>query len=208
MMSELRLEQAPQVGTPARFASADSVAQAVRVQIIKSHIGTHKTKTRSEVHGTGKKIYKQKGTGSARHGDRCAPQFRSGGVAHGPVVSHRRVKVNKKAARVVRQTLVANAANNGLLYVLHGVDPEMTPSTKTVVQLLKEDAFRAGAILVTDNEGLRRSARNLPGLHLCNGGVVDSAALVRGRPLIVDAAVYETFRERCLPPVFEQQEVA
>ena len=202
-MSQLRLEAAPKIGTPERVTAPAAVAQVVRVQVIKAHIGTHKTKTRSQVHGTGKKMYKQKGTGSARHSDRCAPQFRSGGVAHGPTGLKRRVKLNKKASLAVRRSLVAHLSSENLLFVLHGVDENMTPSTKTVVSLLKENNL-SHAVIVTDNEALRRSARNIPNVTLCNNGVIDAATMVRSHPVLIDAASYDLFRERCFPVTIEE----
>src|SRR3712207_9325851 len=65
---------------------ADILQRMVRYQQLKRQQGTHKTKGRSEVKATSKKMYRQKGTGSARHGNKAAPQFRGGGRAFGPVV--------------------------------------------------------------------------------------------------------------------------
>ncbi|MGL4196859.1 MAG: 50S ribosomal protein L4, partial [Allorhizobium sp.] len=64
----------------------DLIARMIRYQLAKKRQGTHKTKGRSEVSRTGSKMYKQKGTGRARHHSARAPQFRGGGKAHGPVV--------------------------------------------------------------------------------------------------------------------------
>src|ERR1700691_851953 len=74
----------------------DLIARMVRWQLAKRQAGTHKTLGRAEIHRTGKKMYKQKGTGGARHGSARVPQFRGGGRAMGPVVRRRTHELPKK----------------------------------------------------------------------------------------------------------------
>ena len=75
---------------------ADILQRVVRWQQLKKQAGTHKTKGRSEIKATSKKMYRQKGTGSARHGNKAAPQFRGGGKAFGPVVRSHAIDLPKK----------------------------------------------------------------------------------------------------------------
>ena len=75
---------------------ADILHRMVTYQLAKRRAGTHKTKGRSEISGTTKKMYKQKGTGGARHGNKKVPQFRGGGKAFGPVVRDHATGLNKK----------------------------------------------------------------------------------------------------------------
>lgn len=75
---------------------ADILQRVVRWQLAKRQAGTHKAKTRTEVTRTGKKMYRQKGTGGARHGNKAAPQFRGGGKAFGPVVRSHEHDLPKK----------------------------------------------------------------------------------------------------------------
>lgn len=82
------------------------VSQAIRVYLSNQRQGTKHAKTRGEVHGTGKKIYRQKGTGRARHGDRLAPIFVKGGVAHGPKGNE---NYTKKLPRSFRKQALINA---------------------------------------------------------------------------------------------------
>jgi large subunit ribosomal protein L4 len=77
-----------------------AIAQVIRWQLHKSSGSTSKVKTRSEVQGSGKKIYRQKGTGNARHSDKYAPQFRKGGVAHGPKGCQWKMTVPKKIRKL------------------------------------------------------------------------------------------------------------
>ncbi len=95
---------------------ADILARMVRYQLAKRRAGTHKSKGRSEVDRTRKKIYKQKGTGGARHGAASAPQFRGGGKAFGPIVRDHAHDLPKKVrALALRHALSAKAKDGGII---------------------------------------------------------------------------------------------
>src|SRR6478609_6111537 len=97
---------------------ADLLARMVRYQLAKRRAGTHKSKGRSEVDRTRKKIYKQKGTGGARHGAASAPQFRGGGKAFGPVLRDHAHDLPKKVrALALRHALSAKAKASTLIVV-------------------------------------------------------------------------------------------
>ena len=83
------------------------VQQVVRAFLASQHRGTHKTKTRSEVKGSRRKLFKQKGTGNARAGDAKSPLRRHGGVAFGPVVRSYDLKVNKKVRKIALSSVLA-----------------------------------------------------------------------------------------------------
>ena len=94
----------------------DLIARMVRYQLAKRRAGTHKTKGRAEIWRTGKKMYKQKGTGGARHGSARVPQFRGGGRAFGPVVrSHAHDLPKKVRALALRHALSAKAKDGGII---------------------------------------------------------------------------------------------
>ena len=94
----------------------DILHRMVIYQRAKRQQGTHKTKERNEVTATGKKMYRQKGTGGARHGDRKAPQFRGGGKAHGPRVRSHAINLPKKVrALALRHALSAKRAAGELI---------------------------------------------------------------------------------------------
>src|ERR1700710_2071998 len=96
----------------------DLIARMVRYQLAKRRAGTHKTKGRAEIARTGKKLYKQKGTGSARHGSARVPQFRGGGRAFGPVVRSHAFDLPKKVrALALRHALSAKARDGGLIVI-------------------------------------------------------------------------------------------
>src|SRR5918912_3047110 len=97
---------------------ADILQRCVRWQLAKRQAGTHLTKGRSDIDRTKKKLYKQKGTGNARHGAASAPQFRGGGRAFGPQVrSHAHDLPKKVRALALRHALSAKAKDGGLIVV-------------------------------------------------------------------------------------------
>ncbi len=94
----------------------DILARMVRYQLAKRRAGTHKSKGRAEIARTGKKMYKQKGTGNARHGSARVPQFRGGGRAFGPVVrSHAHDLPKKVRALALKHALSAKAKDGGII---------------------------------------------------------------------------------------------
>ena len=110
----------------------DLIARMVRYQLDKRRAGTHKTKDRAEIARTGKKMYKQKGTGNARHGSARVPQFRGGGRAFGPVVrSHMRDMPKKVRALALKHALSAKARDGGLIIFANAELAE--PKTKALL---------------------------------------------------------------------------
>ncbi|QBR70282.1 50S ribosomal protein L4 [Beijerinckiaceae bacterium] len=94
----------------------DLIARMVRYQLAKRRAGTHQTLGRADIWRTGKKLYKQKGTGSARHGSARVPQFRGGGRAFGPVVrSHAHDLPKKLRALALKHALSAKAQDGGII---------------------------------------------------------------------------------------------
>ena len=135
--------------------------EVVRYQRAARRAGTHDTKTRAEVHITGKKMTKQKGTGGARHGSRRANIFKGGGGVHGPHPRKYAFGVNKKVmAGALRSALSLRAQAGDLIVVREPALPEI--KTKALFQALS--TLKAPKALVVDsgdNKNLRMSARNL-----------------------------------------------
>ena len=141
---------------------ADILARVVRWQLAKRQAGTHKTKERGEIARTKSKIYRQKGTGRARHGSANANIFRGGGVSHGPRVRSHAHNLPKKVRRLgLRSALSAKQAEGKLLIV----DSLTLDETKTKVLQQNLGVFGARSyLLVGGNEvdaGIIRAARNL-----------------------------------------------
>jgi len=135
--------------------------EVVRYQRAARRAGTHSTKTRAEVHLTGKKMTKQKGTGGARHGSRRSNIFRGGGSVHGPRPRSYAFSVNKKVmAGALRSALTLRAQKGDLLVVRELALPEI--KTKALFQALaKLQAPKALVVDSGENKNLRISAQNL-----------------------------------------------
>ena len=146
---------------------ADILARVVRWQLAKRQAGTHKTKERGEIARTKSKIYRQKGTGRARHGSANANIFRGGGVSHGPRVRSHAHNLPKTVRRLgMRSALSAKQAEGKLLIV----DSLALDETKTKVLHQNLGVFGARSyLLVGGNEvdaGIIRAARNLDGVDV------------------------------------------
>jgi large subunit ribosomal protein L4 len=139
--------------------------QAYVRQLANARLGTHDTKTRAEVTRTGAKIWRQKGTGRARHGSRRAPIFKGGGVAHGPHPRSYEQRMPKKMRRAaLRSALSVKAADNQLVVV---ADLTMdAPKTKDMTAFLGlvggRDGGKTLVLMAERNEMVERSVRNLP----------------------------------------------
>lgn len=142
---------------------ADIMARVVHWQLAKRRAGTHKVKGMGEVSGTTKKPYRQKGTGNARQGSLRAPQFRTGGVVHGPVVRDHGYSLNKKVRRLGLISALSQKARDGKLVVLDAASAGETPKTAALVRQLR--ALGWDSALVVDaqvDDGFGRAVRNIP----------------------------------------------
>ena len=146
-------------GLPVR---RDILARVVNWQLAKRRAGTHKTKGISDISGTTKKPYKQKGTGRARQGSLRSPQFRGGAVIFGPVVRSHAFDLQKKVRRLGLKTALSAKQAEGKLIV---IDEAQLGEAKTKALRVRLDAFGWASVLIIDgavNENFARAARNLP----------------------------------------------
>src|SRR5213592_4566002 len=127
-------EKAGSVELPAEIfdakVSVPLIHQVVVAQLAAARQGTHKTKTRGEVRGGGKKPYKQKGTGRARQGSTRAPQFAGGGVVHGPVPRDYSQRTPKKMKAAALRGALSDRARNDRVHVVSTLVSGDAPSTK------------------------------------------------------------------------------
>jgi large subunit ribosomal protein L4 len=144
---------------------ADIMARVVHWQLAKRRAGTHKVKGMGEVSGTTKKPYRQKGTGNARQGSLRAPQFRTGGIVHGPVVRDHGYNLNKKVRRLGLISALSQKAKDGKLVVvdLDGAGAKTGEMAKAVRSLGWKSALIVDAAV---NEGFGRAVRNLPNVQV------------------------------------------
>ncbi len=141
----------------------DVLLQMVNYQLAKRRAGTHKTKGISEVSGTGKKPWKQKGTGRARFGSLRAPQFRGGAIIFGPVVRSHATELPKRVRHLALRTALSAKASEGKLIVVDEAVAK-TPKTKDMARTLS--AFDTESILLISGAevdvNLALATRNLP----------------------------------------------
>src|SRR5215469_16734931 len=105
------------------------IHQVVLAQLAAARQGTHKTKTRGEVSGGGKKPYRQKGTGRARQGSTRAPQFTGGGVVHGPVPRDYSQRTPKKMKAAALRSVLSDRAGHGRIHVVSNLFEGDAPKT-------------------------------------------------------------------------------
>ena len=144
------------------------IHQVVVAQLAAARQGTHKTKTRAEVRGGGRKPYKQKGTGRARQGSTRAPQFTGGGVVHGPTPRDYEQRTPKKMKAAALRGALSDRARNGRVHVVTGIVEGDTPSTKAAIQALSSISDRRNLLVVLDRDDdvSWLSLRNVPSVHL------------------------------------------
>ena len=140
--------------------------QVVTAQLAAARQGTHKTKTRGEVAGGGRKPWRQKGTGRARQGSIRAPQWVGGGVAHGRTPKDWSVRVNKKVKRAALRSALSDRANHDAVTVVRDLAFD-APRTKDAVAALAAvgTSGKVLVVLADRHEATERSFRNLPDVH-------------------------------------------
>ena len=173
---------------------ADIMARVVHWQLAKRRAGTHRTKGLGEVSGTTKKPFTQKGTGNARQGSLRAPQFRTGGVVHGPVVRDHGYDLPKKVRRLGLISALSQKQAEGKLVVL---DAAEGAKTKDLVAQLKALGWESALIVdATVSEGFARASANLPkvdALPTVGANVYD---ILRHDVLAITRAGVEGLKER------------
>jgi large subunit ribosomal protein L4 len=178
----------------------DIIARVVHWQLMKRRAGTHQTRGMGEVSGTTKKPYKQKGTGNARQGSLRSPQFRTGGVVHGPVVRDHGFDLPKKVRRLGLISALSMKQSEGKLVVLDGVGAG-SGKTKELAAKLKQLGWTSALVVDrTVDDGFLRAARNLIGIDVLPTVGANVYDIVRHELLVLTTAGIEGLKERLTPP--------
>ncbi|GAA3186499.1 MULTISPECIES: 50S ribosomal protein L4 [Streptomyces] len=174
--------------------SVPLIHQVVVAQLAAARQGTHKTKTRGEVRGGGKKPYRQKGTGRARQGSTRAPQFAGGGVVHGPVPRDYSQRTPKKMKAAALRGALTDRARNSRIHVVSGV-VDGAISTKAAKGLLGKVSERKNLLLVAErsDEAAWLSARNLPQVHILEPGQLNTYDVLVSDDVVFTTAALESF---------------
>ncbi|MEC7519953.1 MAG: 50S ribosomal protein L4 [Myxococcota bacterium] len=172
--------------------------EVVKAQLASRRAGTHKVKNRAEIRGTSKKMYRQKGTGRARHGDEKATQFRGGGRAFGPKPRDYSYKPPKKMRKGALKSALALKLKEGRLLVVDKFDLEDI-KTKALAGVLSTLEVPKSSLIVdgSGNENLRLSARNLAKHQYLPPEGVNVYDLLRHEHLILTKDAVEALTARC-----------
>jgi large subunit ribosomal protein L4 len=176
---------------------ADLLARCVRWQLAKRQAGTHAVKNRSDIDRTTKKLYKQKGTGSARHGAASAPQFRGGGRAFGPQVrSHAHDLPKKVRALALRHALSSKAKDASIIVV----DDVKLADGKTKALIERFGKLGLGNALVIGGAEIEtnfaRAARNIPNVDVLPVQGINVYDILRREKLVLTKAAVDALEAR------------
>jgi len=168
------------------------LAQAVRVYLSNQRQSPAKTKTRSEIRFSTKKIWKQKGTGRARHGAKSAPQFVKGGVAHGPTGEQNySLSINKKMKKLALKSALTFKAKEKQLIVIEDLE-KMTGKTKDLAKFLDKihtelklkNNINYSLILSEKGKQLIKIGRNIPNVNFFDANKLTAYVLLKGCVLL------------------------
>ena len=175
---------------------ADILHRVVRWQRNNAQAGTHKVKTRSEVKYSTKKIYRQKGTGGARHGARSAPIFRGGGVYKGPVVRSHGHDLPKKFRKLGLKHALSAKAKAGELVVIEAA--ESMGKTSALAKQVKNLGWKRALIIdgAAVNEAFAQAARNIEGLDILPTMGANVYDILRRDTLVITKAGVEALEAR------------
>lgn len=181
-----------------REVSIALMHQVVNAQLASARQGTHSTKTRSEVRGGGRKPYRQKGTGRARQGSIRAPHYTGGGISHGPKPRDYSQRTPKKMKAAALAGALTDRARNARIHVITELVPGQTPSTKSARTFIERLTDRKSVLLVVGREDLnaRRSANNLPGVHILDAGQLNTYDVLNSDDIVFSVEALHAFINR------------
>ncbi len=160
--------------------------QVVTAQMAAGRQGTHSTKSRGEVRGGGRKPWRQKGTGRARHGSIRSPQWTGGGVAHGPKPRDYSQRTPKKMIVAALRGALSDRARNDRIHAVTELVTSQTPSTKSAKAFLATitDRRRILVVIGRSDETGAKSVRNLPGVHILAPDQLNARDVLRADDVI------------------------
>ena len=171
------------------------IHQVVVAQLAAARAGTHKTKTRAEVRGGGRKPYRQKGTGRARQGSVRAPQFAGGGVVHGPVPRSYAQRTPKKMKAAALRGALSDRAAHGRVHVVDTIVDADSPSTKAAAAALASltERPRPLVVLTRADEVNAKSLRNLPDVHVLVADQLNAYDVLCADDVVFTSAALESW---------------
>ncbi|WP_285240649.1 50S ribosomal protein L4 [Arthrobacter sp. G.S.26] len=169
--------------------------QVVVAQLAAARQGTHKTKTRAEVSGAGRKPFKQKGTGRARQGSIRAPHMTGGGVVHGPTPRDYSQRTPKKMIAAALRGALSDRARNSRIHVVAELVEGTKPSAKSALAALRGVSERKNLLVVIEraNDVAALSVRNLEGVHVLYADQLNTYDVLVSDDVVFTKAAYDAF---------------
>lgn len=175
----------------------DILSRVVRWQLARRQQGTHSVKTRSEGSYSKSKIYRQKGTGGARHGDRNAPIFRKGGVYKGPTPRSHNHKLNKEFRRLGIKHALSSKVSSGKITFIEEIKPKFD-KTKDLVKIL--DKYNWHNLLIIDEQdsakGLAKFTRRLTNRDVLSVDGINVYDILRRDKIVITSAALKQLEEK------------
>jgi len=175
----------------------DLIARMIRWQLAKRRAGTHAVKNRADIWRTGKKMYKQKGTGGARHGSARVPQFRGGGRAFGPQVRSHEHDLTKKVRQLALKHALSAKAKNGAIVVWENASLA-EPKTKLLVGGFAKSGISNALIVdgIAPQDNFSLAARNIPYIDILPVEGVNVYDIIRREKLVLTRSAVDALEAR------------
>jgi len=176
-------------------ANVPLIHQVVVAQLAAARQGSADTKDRGEVSGSGKKPFKQKGTGRARQGSVRAPHMKGGGVVHGPTPRKYDQRTPKKMKAAALRGALSDRARDGRVHVLSAIVEGETPSTKAALAALAQLSLGKNALVVVDSSDIVSaiSLRNVPTIHWIEVGQLNTYDVLINDDVVFTKAALDAF---------------
>ena len=174
-----------------------AVSEVVRKFLAEKHQGTHSTKGRSEVSYSNRKLYRQKGTGSARSGSAKSPIRRHGGTIFGPQMRDHSFRLNKKTKKLATRSVFAEKVRNDDVFILENLSlPDN--KTKSLIKILKNLDLTEKILIVADgiNENLQLASRNLSHVNVLSYRSLNIYEIMRHKKVLFIKDAIEEFKGR------------
>lgn len=182
------------------------IHQVVVAQLAAARQGTHKTKGRGEVSGSGKKPFKQKGTGRARQGSLRMPQHRGGGIVHGPVPRDYAQRTPKKMIAAALLGAISDRARGDRLTVVDSFGKGDVPSTKAAASVLASIGGKnVLVVLERGDEVSYKSVRNLQGVHVLWADQLNAYDVVYSDDIVFSKAAFDSFVDSKSPKTAKEE---
>ena len=175
------------------------IHQVVVAQMAAARQGTHKTKTRGEVSGGGKKPYRQMAPGRARQGSTRAPQFTGGGTVHGPVPRDYSQRTPKKMKAAALRGALSDRARAGRVHVVAGfVDADAAPSTRSALAVLANLTTRRHVLVVLERDDVvsGKSLRNAENVHILTADQLNTYDVLISDDVVFTRGALDAFLSR------------